>query len=158
MKKLAPILSLALLYIITSCSQPVVDGQQINTKAALPASLNFKQACPFVITSMINRKQGTMSTLYGNDAARNALLGKAQPNNGEVLALVTWKQQEDPHWFGGLIPGKLVSVEWAKTQNDQNHSFVYQRFDGASLQPHNDTTGNSSRLHYISILRPSVMP
>ena len=64
-----------------------------------------------VITTFINRKDSTMSTLYGNDiAVQNARNG--QPYGaGAVVSLVTWLQREDPHWFGGRIPGALSSIE-----------------------------------------------
>ena len=64
-----------------------------------------------VITTFINRKDSTMSTLYGNDiAVQNAR--KGQPYGaGAVVSLVTWLQREDPHWFGGRIPAALSYIE-----------------------------------------------
>jgi len=55
-----------------------------------------------VITSYIDKKNGTMSTLYSNkDSAR-------------TRSLVTWTQQKNPHWLGSIITGKLQSVEKAR--------------------------------------------
>ena len=64
------------------------------------------------ITSVVDRGAETTATLFGNDAAVGAArAGKAYPA-GAVLGLVTWKQREDPHWFGARIPGTPVSVEF----------------------------------------------
>lgn len=158
MKKSTFILSLVLVYMLTSCGGPVAQIEQINTKAALPPSLNFRQLCPFVITSMVNKKQGTMATLYGNNTARSILMGNEQPNNTEVLALVTWKQQEDPHWFGGLMPAEPVSIEWVKATDKGAQQLSYSRLEGADLHQQTDTAENSTRLHYILNLHASVMP
>ena len=50
-----------------------------------------------VLSSFIDKKNGTMSTLYG---------GK-----DSVLALVTWAQVKNPHWFGSIITGRIKSIE-----------------------------------------------
>ena len=42
-----------------------------------------------------------------------ARAGVAYPA-GAVLGLVTWRQREDPHWFGARIPGSVVSVEFVE--------------------------------------------
>jgi hypothetical protein len=53
----------------------------------------------------------TIATLYGNDIAAGEAR-RGQPYGvGAELTLVRWDQREDPHWFGGRIPGKLASVE-----------------------------------------------
>ena len=57
-----------------------------------------------IITSFVNTRDGTMSTLYGNDiAVKSARAGQVYPV-GAVVSLVTWSQRDDPHWFGGRIP------------------------------------------------------
>jgi hypothetical protein len=49
---------------------------------------------------------------------------------GAVLALVTWAQREDPHWFGARIPDRPLSVEFVLPGGEQP---VYRRFSGAGL-------------------------
>jgi hypothetical protein len=49
-----------------------------------------------VITSFVNTKDSTMSVLY---------------SAGAEYSLVTWSQRDDPHWFGGRIPGRVQSVK-----------------------------------------------
>lgn len=159
MKHLLYILSLALLCALSSCGGPANEGKPVNTKAALPASFNFKQLCPFVISSSINKNQGTMATLYGNAQARTFFIENSlHTNNGETLALVTWKQQEDPHWFGGLIPGQLLSVEVIKTPASGNPVFSYQLFEGSDLHLNGDTSNRSLRIQQLIAIQPSVMP
>ena len=60
------------------------------------------------------------AVLYGNDAAigsirahRGTTHGPAYAT-GAVLALVTWAQREDPHWFGARIPSEPQSVEFVQ--------------------------------------------
>ena len=47
-----------------------------------------------------------MSTLYGHDdAVRSARSDLGYPP-GSTLAVVTWRRQNDPHWFGAMIPAR----------------------------------------------------
>jgi cytochrome c553 len=64
-----------------------------------------------VITSAIDKSKGTMSVLYGNDTAVAAARKGAAYPAGAALALVTWKQKEDEHWYGANVPDSLISVE-----------------------------------------------
>ena len=103
-----------------------------------------------------------MSTLYGNDLA----VGHARTNSpypaGAALALVTWTQQDDRHWFGGRIPGKVQSVEFvtvnpAKAGKPSNS---YQSYEGSplSLIPTQDTTLIQPRIDSILSQKAAVMP
>jgi hypothetical protein len=69
-----------------------------------------------VISSLINDKTGTISTLYGNESALSHSINK---NNGpaanEVFKLVTFEQQDPPFWYGSKINGALLQVETVKT-------------------------------------------
>lgn len=130
----------------------------VNNAAAIPASFNFGKMDYKVITSSINKKKGTMSTLYGNELALKASIadtGTIAP--GEVFALVTWKQQADDHWFGANIPGNLQSVEYVKTA-DAGNKISYQRFEGKGLVLSADTSQSRERIKYILDQKPSVMP
>jgi len=101
-----------------------------------------------VITTFINKKDSTMSTLYGNDiAVQNARVG--QPYGaGAVVSLVTWLQRGDPHWFGGRIPGKLSSIE-IMSFFGADSIFSIQHQGGVSQAP---------PIHYITDRKASVMP
>lgn len=154
----------ALTIIITlfsiGCSSHVENAQLVNKAASLPASFQFEaKGLNKVITSSINRKKATMSTLYGNNeafqhAATSA--GSSYPK-GSVLALVTWKQQEDQHWFGANIPGELQSIELVKINGT---TATYEQFRGAALTPasNTDTAQVNQRTRYILDEKPAVTP
>jgi len=52
--------------------------------------------------SSINKIAGTMSTVY---------------SGGGIKRIMTWTQQDDPHWFGAKIPGRLIKDEVSKVTN-----------------------------------------
>lgn len=77
-----------------------------------------------VLTTSLDLKNGTMSTLYGNALARNHAFGDGLPDYpvGAKLLELSWKQREDPHWFGARIPGTpqaRVAVDVNATPNDE---------------------------------------
>ena len=154
----------ALMTIVTlfsfGCSSQVDNAQLVNREASLPSSFQFEaKGLNKVISSSINRKKGTMSTLYGNDQAFQHAHTKADNSypNGSLLALVTWKQQEDPHWFGANIPGELQSIELVKI-NAANAS--YEQFTGTALTQatNTDTALITKRTQYILDAKPAVTP
>jgi hypothetical protein len=149
-----------LVFVSAACSTPTDSVQLINKNASLPASFNFSTLGLKVISSFINNKQNTMSTLYGNDLALNVAKAGTPVRAGEVLAMITWKQKEDEHWFGAKIPDDLQTLEMIKTTAGQpaNVNISYQRYEGKQLTLKNDTAGNGKSIKYIFAQRPSVMP
>ena len=90
----------------------IADADLYNVQAGLGAGLPYPVMEWKAITSVVDRGAGTTSTLFGNDAAvAAARAGVAYPA-GAVLGLVTWREREDPHWFGARIPGEVVSAEF----------------------------------------------
>ncbi|OKS87582.1 hypothetical protein RG47T_3043 [Mucilaginibacter polytrichastri] len=133
----------------------------INARASLPDSLKFTALGYKVVTLSINKKLGTMSTLYGNkQALDNAIAGADDVKAGEAFALITWKQQDDDRWFGAKIPGNLQSVEMIKTAADASGkvAIAYTHLEGKNLSPIADTLHNAERIKYIFDQKPSVMP
>ena len=152
------LLSLFLL-LLSACSAPV-DPTGINKEASFPAAFNLSEMGLKVINSSLHPKTETMCTLYGNDVALNAFKGNENLLPGEVIALVTWKQKEDVHWFGAKIPAALQSVEMVKTIAGQPNTMEtsYECFEGSKLIRQKDTAGNANRIQYILAQKPSVMP
>ena len=109
-----------------------------------------------VITATMNVQDGTMSTLYGNDLAiQNARRNSSYPP-GSVLALVTWIERDDGHWFGARIPGEIKSVEFVEVE-PSSHS--YHPFSGSPLRPlATVSSSDNQRSDYILSLRASAMP
>ncbi|WP_420153300.1 hypothetical protein [Siphonobacter sp.] len=110
-----------------------------------------------VITSFFNKKAGTMSTLYGNQAAFDAALsGHAYPVGGETFTLATWKSLNSPYWFGSDINGKLECVETLTYQNRPSQGLVlHYQLKKSTPEPVPDT---QARIRMILAQRPSVFP
>jgi hypothetical protein len=143
-----------------ACSHNANLPGNINTKASFPDSTQFSTAGLKVISSFINKKFGTTSTLYGNPLALQAAI-RYNKNlaGGELFTLVTWKQQPDEHWFGANIPGDLQSVEILKTKlNGASVVTDYQRYEGKILALNTDTMYNNERIKFMLDQRASVMP
>ncbi|QEM03764.1 hypothetical protein DIU31_009660 [Mucilaginibacter rubeus] len=110
------------------------------------------------MSTLIDKKAGTMSTLYANDIAmRAARSSRLRGARGLAMALVTWKQQENPYWYGNNIPGELLSVEMLSSDNrtDSIRYTLFERkklaFNGLSAQP-------NQRKNFILDQKPSIMP
>jgi hypothetical protein len=109
----------------------------------------------------------TMATLYGDDAAmqtvrthRTALAGSKGPGYppGAVLALVTWAQRDDPHWFGARIPGVPRSVEFVQVAAAGQTS-SYRRFAGTGIvEDHPAASVAEQRTSFVLRLAPARMP
>jgi len=165
----------------TSCHQPMKANDYVytlpitqakvghpdvvnNASAALPASRPYQPLGWRPITLLVDPKTKTTSTLYGNDEAvqsTNFRAGATVPTHykgGSVLALVTWEQREDPHWFGARIPGALQSVELVSV--DAAGSSSYRIFnDVGELKPVLEQgTRYVQRTAMILTLAPVRMP
>ena len=146
-------------FILSSCHGNE-DNQLFNEHAMLPNIFRFDTLQLKVMSSYINKKSGTMSTLYANPfALSNAFKNDTSHKAGEVLALVTWKQQADSSWFGADIPGDLQSVEIIKTTIAAKTALItYKKYTGSNLSPAPDSLHQEGRIAYILNQRPSVMP
>lgn len=126
-------------------TQPItqvhIDRSEVtNEAAALPSSLPWQPLNWKPITMYVNRNDHTMTLLFGNELAMKAVEAQrgsgsfTQPSysSGSVLALVTWKQREDPHWFGARIPDRPLSVEFVSI-TPQASEREYRLFAGDSL-------------------------
>jgi hypothetical protein len=150
---------------ILGCSNqnPVLTATQ-NKAATLTADLPFNPLQGKVITSWTNKQDSTMSTLYGNDVAIHYARTNDQHDYpaGSVLSVVTWKQQEDPRWFGARIPATVWSVEYVvvKSSSDQKPSYSYQAYEGEPLKkmlPEGGPAPNERAIWLLS-QRAAVMP
>jgi hypothetical protein len=103
----------------------------LNGQAELTGTLPFPVWQWKALTTGVDRGAGTTYTLFGNDAAVSAARsGQSYPVSA-VVAMVTWRQRDDPHWFGARIAGDPVSVEFVTVAADGTR---YQRFAGSPLQ------------------------
>jgi hypothetical protein len=145
------------------CHAPLRDRDYVFTeplgvKQLPPNSLQWN-----AITSLIDKRASTMSTLYGNDVAVRYARNTAQHDYlpGSELLLVTWEQREDMHWFGGNIPGRVNAVErvHAAARPDRRPSYSYERYEGSPLIRVSVSEGRSEgRAAFLLSLRAAVMP
>jgi hypothetical protein len=138
---------------------------KLNQDAMLAGDLPSNPLQGKVITSWIDKRDSTMSTMFGNDIAVQYARTNAEMMYpaGAVLSVVTWGQQEDPRWFGGSIPQKVKAVEFVMVTGPGAYS--YQRYEGSPLKKMvsvegNDQKDNDSkdRAAYLIAQRAAVMP
>jgi hypothetical protein len=129
---------------------------RVNQDAALTGDLIANPLGDKVITTWIDPRNSTMSTLFGNDVAVENSRGEYPA--GSMLALVTWTQQEDPRWFGAKIPAKPQSVEFVVVGTEPAYS--YRKYEGSPLKQVSTDAGTSpnDRAAYLLSQRAAVMP
>ena len=135
-----------------------------NNAAALPATLPYQPLGWSAITMYVDPNTRTTATLYGDDAAmravqaRGASAGAPAYPEGAVLALVTWAQRDDPHWFGARIPDAPLSVEFVQLTLAGQPS-GYRRFAGTGLVEDQVAAGVAeARTRFVLGLSPARMP
>jgi hypothetical protein len=75
-----------------------------------------------------------------------------------VLALVTWAQRDDPHWFGARIPDKPLSVELVQVAAAGRPN-LYRRFAGRDLlEDHPAASIAAQRVNLLLSLVPAQLP
>jgi len=137
----------------------------VNNAASLPQSLPWQPLGWRAITMYVDPRIRTTATLYGNYAAmqvvtRGDAIDKAPPSypSGAVLALVTWAQRDDPHWFGGRIPDTPVAIEFVQISSNR-HSDAYRAFGGSALvEEHVDAESAAQRMSFILNLKSAALP
>lgn len=133
---------------------------RLNQDAAPVGELPSNPLQGKVITSWVDKKDATMSTMFGNDVAVQYARTNAERMYpaGAVLSVVTWSQQEDPRWFGGNIPKSTKSVEFVTVTGPGAYS--YQRYEGSPLKKVASLEGNDpkDRAAFLLAQRAAVMP
>lgn len=122
------------LILIVSCQQK--SKNVLNVEASIQQSDELKENPLLMspITSSIQPKQKTMSTLYGNDVAFNYAKTNFNSNypQNSTLYEVTWMQKPDELWFGANIPKEVISVE--KITFLDKSVIAYEMFQGKTLK------------------------
>lgn len=151
--------SLALGGLLAACSGGDRTSDTTNEAASLPGTPLLEPHAWRVITSWSDRRNGTMSTLYGDaPAIASARSGDAYPA-GARLSLVTWKRVPDERWFGAFIPGAVQSVEEVEFPAADAHAPAYRKYEGQSLKKSApDPHDTARRIDYIVSRRASILP
>jgi cytochrome P460 len=139
----------------------------VNNRAAeLPASLPFRPLEWSTVTMFVDPRGQTTATLYGNDIAMQAVQARGTSGSGiapaypagAVLALVTWAQRDDPHWFGARIPDVPQSVEFVQV-TAAGAATSYRSFAGSALvENHPAASMMTERTNLIVGLAPARLP
>ncbi|SDF04410.1 cytochrome P460 family protein [Terriglobus roseus] len=125
-----------------------VPGTEVvnNHSVTLPTSLPYQPLAWKPMTMLSDPVKKTISVLYGNDAA-------LQHGAGAVVALVTWAERDDPHWFGGRIPDSPVRVEFLANGAD------YQQFAGPQwTKVESAANFVAERKELLLSLKPASLP
>ena len=136
--------------------------------AALPVNLPYQPLGWMAITMYVDPKRHTTAILYGNDIATQAVQARNAARTsaaeglvypaGAVLALVTWLQRDDPHWFGARIPDAPQSVEFVQI-GVRGQQGSYRRFAGAGLTEDSTTVNVAAeRTSFVLGLAPAWLP
>jgi mono/diheme cytochrome c family protein len=143
----------------------VMRAEVVNYRAAaLPSNLPYQPLAWNAITMYVDPQTRTTATLYGNEAAMTVIQARPTPTRapdypaGSILALVTWAQRDDPHWFGARIPDVPRSVEFVQFGTMAKVA-TYQRFAGEGLvRDHPNGREGVQRTNFLLSLRPAPMP
>jgi len=152
-------------YTLPITTATVDDDAVVNNRAAaLPANLPYQPLRWSAITMYVDPRNQTTATLYGNDAAMQAVqacntIGAAPVYpTGSVIALVTWAQRDDPHWFGARIPDAPQSVEFVRVAAPGQGS-SYRRFADPELKEVRPTADAAAlRTSFVLSLSPACLP
>lgn len=145
-------------YTLPISSAKVDRGEVLNNAAALPANLPYQPLSWGAITMYVDPTTRSMATLYGNDAAVRAALARQSAPAGAVLALVSWAQRDDPHWFGARIPDTPQLVEFVQVAA-AGQSNTYRRFAGPGLvEDNNAASAAPRRTSFVLSLAPAILP
>jgi hypothetical protein len=144
----------------------IVGGDAAVNKraAALPANLLYQPLRWSAITMYVDPKNRTTATLYGNDVAIQAVRASNTTGTapvypaGSVIALVTWAQRDDSHWFGARIPDAPQSVEFVQVAAGGPGS-SYRRFVDSGLKEVRSTADAAAlRMSFVLDLAPAQLP
>ena len=162
------LISFVVLLALPGCSHPrPSEDDVLNVTAKIPANLPVPAMDWRVISTSVNRTDKTTATLTGNDLAVKYSATGVYPE-GSKLALMTWFERDDPHWFGARIPGTFVALETISVDRDPTRGpdrdsagkivATYKRYTGDPLREVTGSTNADARKAIILAMQPSPMP
>lgn len=123
------------------------DFKVRNSPDGIPFPDDYRNWRPIAVSSRVDN--GSIRLIVGNDIAIEAVRHK-QTNpwpDGSKLGKVVWKQRQDPHWAGAIVPGELIHVEFMlkdKTKYASTYGWGWARWLGEELIPFGDP-GSSAK-------------
>jgi hypothetical protein len=138
---------------ISSASAPgdeVLDG----SAARLPQGLTFNPLDWTPLTVYTDPQRNTISVLFA--APHGSTISAGGDTAGSEMALITWTERDDPHWFGARIADQVVHVETVHLS--ANNNLEYHRFSGHAAARVDAISPQSERLRFIESLHPARTP
>jgi len=145
---------LCVVCILVGCQSHQPPPQDINQRGALPGSLPYPVLDWKVITTIADRGEKTMSTLFGNDAAVDAARNNRPYPEGAVLALASWHEWDNPKWFGSRVPGDPQRVEFVEFTASGRR---YRSFGEPAFQAQSNAD-SESRASVITAMKAVPLP
>ncbi len=150
-------------------TQPItaaaVEGSEVvnNRAASLPPGLPFRPFDWHPINVFADARTLTTSILFANDEAFKSSLLQARTSGaslpypaGAKVALITWTQREDPHWFGARMADCFVSAELLEV-GSAGSAAVITKYEGSGGKavPKTEMTG---RTDFLLRLKSAPLP
>lgn len=152
------IISILTVFFLASCQSKPVLG--LNEEASLEETNELPEnpLLLHAITSSIQYRDSTMSTLYGNDMAfvYAGTHGDSHYPDGAVLYEVTWRQQADEQWVGAKIPKKIIMIERVGFAKDGDAAYTV--YKGDRLKKVENAAGDDRCMSAICGQRMAVAP
>lgn len=137
---------------VAGCEKKQPAASDLYNDAAAVSGLPYPVLQWKPLTTRVDRGAGTTSTLFGNDAAVSAArAGRSYPA-GAVIGLVTWRQKDDPHWFGARIPSEPMQVEFVEVGAG---GMKYREFAGTPMV---EQAGAQDRGAAIAGMKVAALP
>ena len=132
-----------------------VQGQEVldNAASRLPKGLPMNPLDWTPVTVYSDPQKHTISVLFVD----NKEIGTGTlAADGSAMALVTWTERDDPHWFGARIAHQVVSVEIVRP--GVSNETEYRMFAGVGDARVYANATKSARVASIAGLQPAQIP
>lgn len=144
-------------YVYTQPFSPAsMSGQEVLNNAAVrfPKELAFNPLEWAPSTIFSDPQKQTISVLFVTP--KNTDSGTGSNPSGSDMALVTWTERDDPHWFGARIADSVVSVEVVRPGAE--NQLEYRRFAEAGTDSATTIAAKDARSRLIAGLHAAQLP
>jgi hypothetical protein len=125
-----------------------------NAAARLPKGLASNPLSWSPVTIYSDPQKHTISVLFADTKEIGA--GVTPAAGGPEVALVTWTERDDPHWFGARIADTVVSVEIVRINSSKETT--HKRFSGDGFAGADAESPTTARSSFITNLHPVQLP
>jgi heme-binding protein/cytochrome P460 len=136
-------------------SSATVQGKEVldNAASRLPKGLPMNPLDWTPVTMYSDPQKHTISVLFINSKEIGTV---AVAGDSSTMALVTWTERDDPHWFGARIADQVISVEILRPGAGKETE--YRIFGGVGVAGVYANATKSPRAASIAGLHPVQIP